>query len=199
MESAESSAAVKLSMPTSLSPAWTQSTDKLADWVPSFQNPSDQLTATYKNGGSAVGVYLAYYRHQDYNRKLVSSENVWVKSKDAVWAQVASGNRTIDWAGTPLQVRTGELRGAPLTGLSGEARLAIWQIYWVNGTLTASDALAKAYGAVYRLMGRGDDSAAIILYAPKGVAGEGEASLSAFVQANAGAIDALLQRASADR
>jgi EpsI family protein len=78
-------------------------------------------------------------------------------------------------------------------------RLTVWQLYWVNGTLTSSDMLAKAWGALYRLMGRGDDSAVVILYALKGQGGEGEAALVAFVQANAGAVVALLQQTRAGR
>ncbi len=129
----------------------------------------------------------------------MSSENVWVKSKDAVWAQVTRETRAIQWAAKTHTVRSGELRGTPVAGQLGDERLVIWQIYWVNGTLTSSDALAKAYGALSRLMGRGDDSAVIVLYAKKGLAGEGEAALSAFAQANAMAIDALLQRARAQK
>lgn len=193
MDHATSAQAIQLVAPPSLAPAWVVSPDKVADWTPSFQNPSGQLEATYKNGTAEVGVYLGYYRHQDYNRKLVSSENVWVKSKDAVWAQVNRGTRTVQWAANTHIVRSGELRGTPVPSQLGDERLAVWQIYWVNGTLTSSDALAKAYGALYRLTGRGDDSAVVILYAKKGVAGEGEAALNAFVQANALAIDALLQ------
>lgn len=199
MEHATSAQVIQLVAPPSLAPAWMVSSDKVANWTPSFQNPSDQLEATYKSGTATVGVYLGYYRHQDYNRKLVSSENVWVKSKDAVWAQVTRGTRAVQWATQTYSVRTGELRGTPVAGQLDDERLVIWQIYWVNGTLTSSDALAKAYGALYRLMGRGDDSAVIILYAKKGPADEGETVLTAFAQANAMPLDALLQRARAQK
>jgi EpsI family protein len=75
----------------------------------------------------------------------------------------------------------------------------VWRIYWVNGKWTASDMLAKVYGALYRLMGRGDDGAAIIVYADKGQAGEGEATLVSFVQANASTIERLLEQTRAQR
>ena len=51
-----------------------------------------------------------------------------------------------------------------------------------------------AYGALYRLLGRGDDSAVIILYTAKGQGDEGHTRLQAFVQANAAAILALLEQ-----
>ena len=193
MQNGSPSDTVQLVAPPRLTSQWNLSADKVADWKPEFQNPSGQWNASYKNGSSSVGVYLGYYRNQNYNRKLVSSDNVLVRSKDAVWAQVASGNRTIEWAGVSHAVRTGELRGTPLAGQLGDERIRVWQIYWINGTLTSSDTLAKAYGAMHRLLGRGDDSAVIVLYAPKGATNEGDEILATFVQANASAISALLQ------
>jgi len=53
---------------------------------------------------------------------------------------------------------------------------------------------AKAWGALYRLLGRGDDSAVIVLTTPKGTQGEGAAQLQAFWQANGAAIIRLLEQ-----
>ena len=77
--------------------------------------------------------------------------------------------------------------------------MTVWQVYWVNGALTASDWRAKLYSALYRLAGRGDDSAVIIVYAAKGSAGEGDKALEAFLQANAASLESLLQRTRAQR
>jgi hypothetical protein len=88
-------------------------------------------------------------------------------------------------------------RGGLYLGLSDQTaneRLTVWKVYWINGTLTASDILAKAYGAIYRLLGQGDDSAVVILYTSKGTGEEGQARLQSFVQANAASILALLER-----
>jgi EpsI family protein len=87
------------------------------------------------------------------------------------------------------------LRGLPQPGLSNNDRLTVWQIYWINGTLTSSDYLAKVYSAVQRLTGRGDNSAAIVIYTPKEQAGGGDAVLEAFLAANYGSINALLLNA----
>ena len=75
----------------------------------------------------------------------------------------------------------------------------VWQIYWINGTLTSSDYAAKVYSAVNRLLGKGDDSAVIVVYAEKPRTGAADASLEAFIAANYSAIDALLQQAKASR
>jgi EpsI family protein len=57
-------------------------------------------------------------------------------------------------------VRTVVLRGQP------PLRMLVWQWYWVNGRWTASEVMAKAYLALSRLTGNGDDSALIVLYTP---------------------------------
>jgi len=96
-------------------------------------------------------------------------------------------------------LRTAELRGASLLGSQQQDRLLVWHVYWINGSWTASDSVAKLYGALYRLLGRGDDAAVVMVYAPKGQAGEGEAALAAFMQANGAAIAAVLHQTRAQR
>jgi exosortase A len=184
----------QLSAPATLSPGWAASAAPVAVFQPDFQNPSAQINTTYTQGSQSVGVYVAYYRLQDYRRKLVSSENVLTKLKDAPWTQVTRGTRAVSVGDQTVPWRTAELRGSPVAGQTTDERLVAWQIYWVNGTLTASDTLAKVYGAFYRLLGRGDDSAAIVVYALKGQAGEGEATLAAFMQANGPALQTLLEQ-----
>lgn len=165
-----------------------------ADWQPSFVNPSAELQKMFVHDGRTVGIYLAYYRKQDYSRKLISSENMLVKYKDKNWAQVASGSRELIMNGQPVVVRTAELRGASLMAGSDETRLIAWEWFWINGQLTASDHRAKVYTAFSRLMGQGDDSAAIIVYAPKYQPGGGEAALAAFVAAAGGQIEEALRQ-----
>ncbi len=179
--------------PAQLSATWHTAPDQARVFQPAFQNPSAEINTHYTAGEQDVGLYLGYYRHQNYDRKLVSSDNVLVKSKDPLWAQVRSGTQSILFDSMPTYMRTAELRRSAVPDQSGSERLVVWQVYWVNGTLTASDMLAKAYGALYRLIGRGDDSAVVILYTDKGQENEGAQRLQAFVQANANSIIRLLQ------
>jgi len=72
----------------------------------------------------------------------------------------------------------------------------VWQIYWINGRLTSSDHLAKAYSAFYRLTGRGDESAVIVVYAPQqDTATSAQTVLDAFLTQNYAAINTLLMAA----
>jgi len=185
----------QLVAPGSLGSDWRSAAPQPVSWQPAFQNPSAQLQATYALGEQVVGLYLGYYHRQSDSSKLVSSENVLVKSLDPLWAQVSRGTRTLELDGQPLVMRTAELRGTPVASQVRENRLVVWQTYWVNGTITSSDVLAKAYAAGYSLIGKGDDSAVILVYAPKGNAGQGESAIEDFVRTNIPHIRKLLETA----
>lgn len=176
-----------------LSGGWRQVPSSVDNWQPAFANPSTELKATFAHEDRSIGLYLGYYRNQDFSHKLVSSTNVLVSSLDRVWSVAAQGARTISFNDRPINVRRTELRAGRLIGQEHERRLVVWQTYWINGHLTTSDHLAKVYTMWSRLTGQGDDSAVIILYAPERQPGGAEAAIEAFVQANAGAVDALLR------
>jgi exosortase A len=182
----------QLAAPASLADGWVASAQPLGNFTPAFENTSAQINAAYERDGHAVGLYLGYYRQQNYNRKLVSSDNVLVKSKDPLWAQVGSGSKNLVLTGTPVTVRTAQLRSASLNGTVEAARLAVWQTYWIDGSWIESDTMAKVYGALYRLLGHGDESAVIIVCTPAGP--DAEATLTAFMQANAPDIESVLEK-----
>ncbi len=159
---------------------------------PAFQNPSAETHTLYGQGGQTVGLYLALYRNQNQERKMVSSSNSLIDGNGANWVQTGSASREVQIAGMAQPVRTATLRAPPGAQSGNSGQLTVWQIYWVGGALTSSDYLAKAYSAWFRLTGRSDDSAVLILYAPTGKAGEAEASLQQFLNDNFGAVNALL-------
>ena len=167
---------------------WRVSEQALADWTPHFDNPSAFLQSSYESEVHQVGLHIAYYRNQDHDRKMVSSNNVLVVSKDPQWNRVAGGNRQAMWKADPVTVRTAELASA------NSQRLVVWQLYWINGHLTASDVIAKAYTALMRLLGQGDDSAVLFFFAPKESAAGGEKAIEDFVQAAAPAVTDALHR-----
>ena len=195
----EPSAAVSMVAPASLSPAWQIKAVPSYAYKPNFENPSVEVNASYSNAQQEVGLYLGYYRHQDYNRKLVSSNNVLVSAADRIWSRVTSGTRLATLGPNQVPVRTAQLRSATPIGSTLSDRLVVWQIYWIDGTLTSSDYMAKVYSALSRLFGRGDESAVIVIYAEKPLTGGADGALESFMSANYGAIEALLQQAKASR
>lgn len=187
MEASHGSTPIELN----LTPAagWQVAEPRLIDWRPVYINPAAEMQAEFTQGEHRVGIFIAYYRRQDYDEKLVSSDNVLVKSNDRNWARVSGSSRSVMLGSDAQTVRVAELRGQ-----RGQ-RLLVWHWYWINGRITASDYLAKLYQALYRLMGKGDDSAAIIVYTPEDEAAGGAAALESFVRATAGSIDSSLRHA----
>lgn len=192
----EGAVAVQLAAPATLAPNWRGVSPTVSDFKPAFENPSAEINASFGKPGQTVGLYLGYYQHQDYSRKLVSSSNVLVRSNDPQWARASSGLRTVTVNEQTADWRTSELRQSSLTNSASQSRLLVWQVYWINGRLTSNDYLAKVYSAYYRLTGRGDESAVLVFYAPKGdQASNPEALLDSFVQDNYAAINTLLMGA----
>ncbi|MDD2882813.1 MAG: exosortase A [Rhodoferax sp.] len=193
IDRAEGAVTVQLNAPVALAANWQAVTPAVADFKPAFDNPSAEINTSYASQGQAVGLYLGYYQHQDYNRKLVSSSNVLVSSKDPKWAQVSFGTRPVNIIGQPMVVRTSALRQSSLTTSDSQSRLLVWQIYWINGRLTSNDYLAKFYSAFYRLTGQGDESAVIVVYTPQeDQTSSAQTVLETFMTQNYAAINTLL-------
>jgi EpsI family protein len=167
---------------------WAPAQDGWTAWRPHFVQPSAEVQRSFRTGGQNVGVFLSYYRNQGTESKLVSSDNRLIKADDHTWVRAAGGKRTITLNGRPLEVRTSELRGP------GGQEILLWQWYWINGYVTSSDYWAKAYTALARLQGRGDDSAAILVYTSRERFEAAEKSLEAFVAAAGPAIETALQQ-----
>ncbi len=189
-----SSAPVNFLAPDLSGKGWALQPDAAPVFTPAYENPVAVLQASYaKSGEAPVGLYLGYYRHQNFNSKLISSNNVLVTSKDPGWSQVASGSREHASPGYTLRVRTAELRRKEMghEGLPG-SRLRVWQLYWINGRLLTSDWQAKLYGALDRLLGRGDDAAVLVIYADPSLTSPDEALLVGFARDNLEVLTALL-------
>lgn len=186
-----------LAPPPRLAGGWLESDRTFTDWRPAFMAAAAQIDRAYVRGnGDVLGLYVAYYRQQARKGKMVSSTNVIVSSEDKRWSLVDRGRRTFEVAGVPIDFRTARIRAVPRVGSVLDNGLVAWQFYWVDGKLIESDIEAKAYGALFRLLGRGDDAAVIVLYAPEGKGdGHGEAAIEAFLRANLGPLEAQLRAA----
>lgn len=168
-------------------------------WEPAFAAPSATWQAEFSDGAGRAGLYIGYYRQQDYRRKLVSSSNVLVRSEDPAWARGSQRTREFEEGGRPLRIVSTHLNRLGKTGPGAGNGLVAWQWYWINGRQTASDPLAKAWLAWERLSGQGDDAAVVIYYAPDSSPGEGEAVLERFVPEAHPRVKALLERTRAAR
>lgn len=159
---------------------------------PRFSSPSATLHEQLERNPLRVGLYIAFYRDQGFDRKLVSSDNKLVSSQDAVWNIVR---------GAELDVPIDGSRPVTMTRLQARdgSRLMVLKWYWIDGVVTSSDVLAKAATAWSRLLGRGDDSAAIVVYARDVGTADTANDLRGFVRDNWPNIASALQRARNDR
>lgn len=192
--------AVALAAPAAQAP-WQNNTSPPSDWVPAFQLPVATSHQGYSGPqGEAVGLHLTYYRQQDYERKLVSSQNMLVVHDDKQWAQVSGGSANTQLAGQPLTVAAATLRNQAGGLAANSQRLQVWRFYWVNNRFTASDALAKIQGALSRITGQGDDGAIVVIYTPldpqqtdADARAAATAVLQGFMQSQGSAIEAALK------
>ena len=164
----------------------------LPRWNPGYANPSATFVRRFKQAGRPVGMFIAYYRDQGAGRALVSSSNTLAPSNDSSWNLVETTSRELNVEGRFVTVRAARLR-RPLSS-SDSTTLAVRQIYWINGRFEASDTLAKAWGAWYRLLGHGDDGAVVIVYAQEQRSGDADAALDGLMREQLGAIDLQLRK-----
>lgn len=203
LDHAAESAAPRFELPASPGVGWTLAPEAVSDWSPSFHNPSLTASRSYGSGAARVGVWVSYYRDQGYERKLVSSTNGLTPTVGpSNWATVGTGELDATMSGAPLTVRTGDLRGSSQPGEANAQRLRVWQIYWINGRFISSDVKARTRLALDRLLGRGDDGAAVFVYTTTSAgdpASAADAILGRFVDSSLPAITARLQATRAAR
>lgn len=178
---------------------WTASTDA-PDWQPHFKAASAQSHVLYRRARQVVGVYVAYYRQQDKQRKLVSSVNALVTSDDPVWHAVGHAQTQVRSDGAQVAWRSTDLLGNTGGGLAAPRRhRSVWQTYWVDDRFTPGDVQAKLRGVLGLLSGHGDDGAVLILHTELAPAEGGDALLAEFAQAHLGALQEALRRVRAAR
>jgi EpsI family protein len=136
-----------------------------------------------------VVLYIAFYRSQDQDHKLITSTNTLVTSDDPGWHRVASGQREITIDQRATVIRTAALRGPQ------QSKWVAWEWYWINGEVTSSDAWGKLTAVLARLRGLQDDSAVIVLYAPQEQINGADAALAAFAETAVPRIETVLRQA----
>jgi EpsI family protein len=151
---------------------WQAQPAAFIDWRPEYQQPDQQERLAFTKGDRSVGVYIAYYRNQTQGHELINTANQLVSSHNPDFSQVEWGSRPIDFDAHHVSVDTATVR-------AGSRHFVAWHWYWVDGHMSSNTYVAKAALAWSRLLGRGDDSAAIVIYAPKE---NGEQALEEFMR-----------------
>src|SRR6185503_14999319 len=128
-------------------------------WQPGYGGATAAMLGVYRKDERRVALYIAYYRNQRQGVELVSSQHAVAGGSDSPWRSTGARPRAVELSSGPIEVRETALR-------SSAGRLLVWDWYRIAGRDLASDYLAKALIAREKLLGRGDDSAALLLAAP---------------------------------
>jgi exosortase A len=147
--------------PVTPAAGWSEAAGALVPWRPAFEAPSAVDERRFSRAGMNVGLYIAYYRNQDSQRRLVASSNVLVRSNDRIWRRESPAHvDSIAVGGMTTGVHTAEIVHA------NGGRLVAWQFYWIDGRLMAGEVAAKLATALARLRHGRDDSAVVVVYTP---------------------------------
>jgi len=172
---------------------WALEPQSATPWRPQYTGAAASALAVYRKGERSVAVYLGLYRKQRQGAELVSSQNRIAGGRDSAWASMGESLRTEALSNGAVELRQTRLR-------SRGGRLLVWDWYRIAGRDLSNRYLAKALLARDKLLGRGDDSAAIVLAAPYDARPELAAeTLRLFMRDMLPAIDAALGAAAQRR
>ena len=167
---------------------WTTTTKAVSEWRPDVSGANAELKETLTKDGASVGLFLALFRDASPNAKAITSANQLVRSTNRAWVQVAN-----DTTAT-VEDRSFKVRTAVVA--RGRERLAVWQWYWVDGHLTASEYVATMYQVLAVLQGHGNPVAWVVIFTPTTHdEPQARATLQAFTAAMREPIDAVLRQA----
>jgi exosortase A len=163
-----------------------QRADAFTDWKPHFLPANAELHRFFQQDVKTVGLSILYYRNQDNDSKLISSSNRMVHEKDPAWMVAGAAGRQETLSGQLIELRETRLRGT-------SDRVLVWNWYWIDGQFTANAYLAKLLQAKEKLLMRGDDGAAITVFAPyREDPEEARTALRRFLAENLAPLDATL-------
>jgi EpsI family protein len=138
---------------------WSLAAEPLTDWRPRYDGAATSIFQVYRKGDRAVAVYVGFYRDQHKGAELLTTTNIMVVQKRRDWSNMGESLRKEDLGIGPTEIRQTLLRSAA-------QRLLVWDWFRVSGQDVVSLYTGKMLLARDRLLGRGDDAAAIILAAP---------------------------------
>jgi exosortase A len=167
-------------------PPWSGPSAGDDDWQPVFTGADAILQRVYHLENRPVHLYIAFYRYQHPNAKLVTTANTLYDGKR--WFYAGERFRTVPLASGRQQLV--ETRVS-----SGTRRRLIWHWYWVAGRTTTSPVLTKMLEAWDRLGSKHQGSALVAVAADyESSPAEAEALLTRFLDSMAGGIETTLSR-----
>lgn len=147
------------------------------DWSPVFPGAREVVREAFAAKGAVVDRVVAWFPQQEQGREVVHRGNSLTGEG---WRRLSTTSESVTIDGQPVEVR--------VTRLSrGEARRIVWSWYWVDGTYTGDDRVAKLLEARSVMFG-GTGAGAVIAvsaqYTDPLEAATAEGGIRAFVGAH---------------
>jgi len=143
---------VMLSLAAAAAPWQTEAAD--GNWTPRFAGADATLQQSYAAGGERAQLYIAYYRHQTQNKKLVTSENIITGERDWEIINRASITLTVGGERVPFAISEYVWHGR---------KRVILTTYWVNGQFESRPTFEKLRKAQAQLSGGAREAALVAL------------------------------------
>ncbi|HEX6794068.1 MAG TPA: exosortase A [Casimicrobiaceae bacterium] len=177
--------------PIAASAGWTNVpiVDDTKEWTPRYTGFATTLRQRFAKDGREVGIYVAYYRHQEEGHRLVTSINMLTEPNNWQWHLTSTSPEAIAWGSRALKADRSVIVGT-------KERLEALSFFWVGGRVTASAYEAKVLQAIANVLGGGDDAALVVMYTTKQDAGDAATrTLDEFARAMSPSIEAALAKA----
>ena len=162
---------------------WSLTDEPLTDWRPHYDGAAASVFRIYRKGDRAVAVYLGFYRDQRKGAELADHD----QRHDRAEASGMVEGRRIAAQGRPRQRIGG--RSADVAPIARPAPADLGLVPRLAGQDVVNPYVAKMLLARDRLLGRGDDAAAIILATPYDGAARVRGGNVAAVRARDAAVD----------
>jgi EpsI family protein len=134
---------------------WVMASPAMPPFRPHFIGAKHTLERTFERGGRTVGLFIAYYADQREGTELIAAKNSIIAPRNRSWIQISRSS--VSESSSDLDVVQTQLRGA-------NNDMTTWHWYWAGGRWTTRPEIVKALQAFDKLLGRGDESAVIVLY-----------------------------------
>ena len=130
-----------------------------AGWTPDFHDETTRLRQGFARDGIPVGLHVVVYANQAKGRELVTSRNEIVHAINDKW-------RVVDRGLVRIRFHDRDVDAGRTVVSDGAGRYVVTWVYWVDGHVTASGIVAKAWLGWARLRGESDLSALVAVIAP---------------------------------
>ena len=145
----------ELPVPVAKTP-WSIDNTSISRWKPRYQGSDISQQVTYRNGKTAVELFVFFYRTKREGGELISSGNVLIPEKHPVWKMPDEYLVAANIGKKPLDVRQGRIHG------EGKKLLA-WRWEWLSGTHISNRYIAKLLEGRDKLLGKPGNAAGIIV------------------------------------